>query len=56
MEVSGGCRSSTCVFHGNIWGSGGIAPVIRKIRTMWEQEDEGINKHYNNNNNLFLMC
>jgi len=51
MEVPGGCKSSTCVFHGNIWGSGGIAPLILKISTIWEQEDEG-----NNNNNLFLMC
>jgi hypothetical protein len=50
MEVTGECNSSTYVFHGNIWGSGGIAPVILKISTIWEQEDGRIN-----NNNLFLM-
>ena len=66
MEVTGGCKSSTCVLHGNIWGSGGIASVIRKISTMWEQEVEGIDddgnnnnnnnsNNNNNNNNLFLM-
>jgi hypothetical protein len=52
VEVPAGCKSSTRVFHGNIWGSGGLAPVILKISTIWEQEDEG----NNNNNNLFLMC
>jgi len=51
MEVTGGCKSSTCVFHGNVWGSGGIALVTLKISTIWEQKDEGIN-----NNDLFLMC
>jgi hypothetical protein len=55
MEVTGGCKSSTCVFHGNIWGSGSLAPVILKISTIWEQKYEGISSSSNNNNNIFLM-
>jgi hypothetical protein len=56
MEVTGGCKSSTCAFHGNIWGSGSIAPVILKISTIWEQEYEGISNNSNNNHtNIFLI-
>lgn len=47
MEVTGGYKSSTCIFHGNILGSGSIAPVILKISTIWGQEDEWINSNNN---------